>query len=73
MHEFDVKFGIWTNGELIVMAINTTDETVPEEQRTHELTFSTIKDICDTNDIYQGLAGFCLASIEYSLLATVTT
>lgn len=71
MHELNVKFGMWTNGMLIVMAINTTDETVPEDQRIHELTFSTIRDICGTNEIYQGLAGFCLASIEYSLLATV--
>lgn len=67
MHELQVRFGIWTNGEEIVVAIDTTDYTTPEP-RENELTFSLIQDIHDSNYIYQGIAGFCLASIEFSLI-----
>lgn len=68
MYEFDTKFGIWTNGTDLVAVINTTDNTVPGQPIRNELTFSPIQDIREENLIYQGLAGLCLASVEYAQL-----
>lgn len=65
MLEFGISFGIWTNGDEIVVAIVTTDNTVPENERLNELTFSHIQDINEGDFIYQGIAGLCFASIEH--------
>lgn len=70
MHEFGVRFGFWANGHVMVAILDTTDYTVEPEMVERQLTFSRIQDMRSENIIYQGLAGLCLASVEYARLPT---
>lgn len=65
MFAFNVKFGIWTNGQQIVAALDTSYYNGC--RRVNELTFSRLQEINSNNSIYQGIAGLCFASYEHKL------
>lgn len=60
-----MKFGLWTNGSLILAVLDTSVER--RGIRHNQLTFSRLQNISDVNRIHQGVAGLCFASIEYEL------
>lgn len=65
MYAFGVKFGMWTNGRVILAALDTSYW--HRGRKINQLTFSRVQDISDANHIHQGVAGLCFASIEHKL------